>query len=114
MCHQLIRFFGRRIQADRRVGGVRLGEPFPVAVAVDRAGRGEHEMRGRLCAASINEVLEADYIDIDRKGYRPLGSSENTEPPLVPRDAARSQNRAEQRASQRSDHQKGHPEQRKT
>ena len=58
-------FFGRRIQADRCVGGVRLGEPFPVAVALDRAGGAEHEMRGRLCAASINEVLEADYIALD-------------------------------------------------
>jgi len=50
-------FFGRRMQADRCVGGVRLGEAFPVADAADRAGRGEHEMRERLCAASINEVL---------------------------------------------------------
>ena len=58
-------FFGRRIHADRCVGGVRLGEPVPVAVAVDLARGGEHEMRGSLCAASINEVLEAGYIALD-------------------------------------------------
>ena len=58
--------FFRRIQANRCVGGVRLGEPFPVAVAVDIAGRGEHEMRGRLCAASISELLEADYIALEK------------------------------------------------
>ena len=63
--HHLVAFFGRRIPTDRCVGGVRLREAFPVAVAVDRAGRGEHEMRGRLCAASINEVLEADNIALD-------------------------------------------------
>ena len=57
--------FFRRIQANRCVGGVRLGEPFPVAVAKDRAGRGEYAMRGRLNAASINEVLEAGYIALD-------------------------------------------------
>ena len=66
MGHHLVGFFGRRIQADRFVGGVRLGEPFPVAVALDRAGRGEHEMRGRLCAAGISEVLEPDYIALEK------------------------------------------------
>ena len=41
-------------------------------------------MRRRLCAAGINEVLEADYVALD---IGPLGSPENTEPPLVPRDS---------------------------
>ena len=58
-CH-LVKFFGRRRQADQYVGGVRLGQLFPVAVAADRAGRGEHEMRGRH-----HEVLEADYVALD-------------------------------------------------
>ena len=60
--HHLVGFFGRRIQADRRVGGIGLGEPFPVAVAIDRAGGGEHKMRGRLSSTRINQVLEAHNI----------------------------------------------------
>ena len=65
MSHHLVGFFGRRTQADWCVGGVRLGEPFPITVAIDRAGGDENEMRGRLFAANINEVLEADYIAMD-------------------------------------------------
>ena len=44
--YHLVDFFGRRRQAGRCVGGVRFGQPFPVAFAADRAGGGEHEMRG--------------------------------------------------------------------
>ena len=64
MRDHLIGLFGRRIQADRRVGGVILGEPFSVAVAIDRAGRGEHEMRGGLCPTRINKVLKTQNIQV--------------------------------------------------
>ena len=65
MGHHLIGFFGRRIQADRRIGGAGLGETCHVAVAVNRAGGGEYEMRRRLCPTRVNQVLEAHNIALN-------------------------------------------------
>ena len=65
MGHHLIGFFGRRIQADRHIGGAGLGEPCHVAVAVNRAAGGEHEMRWRLCPTRVNQVLEAHNIALN-------------------------------------------------
>ncbi len=65
MSHHFVGFFGRRIKTDWCIGGVALGEPFSVAVAVDRAGRSEYEMRWGRCSTRIDEVLEADDIALD-------------------------------------------------
>ena len=65
MGHHLVGFFGRRIQADGRIGGVGLGEPCHVAFAVNRAGGGEYEMRRRLCSTRVNQVLEAHNIALN-------------------------------------------------
>ena len=61
--HHLVGFFGRRIQTDWCIGGVALGEPF--AVAGDRAGRSEYEMRRRLCPTRVFKVLEAQNIALN-------------------------------------------------
>lgn len=65
MGHHLVGFFGRRIQADRRIGGAGLGEPCHVAVAVNRAGGGEYEMRPRLCPTRVNQVLGAHNVALN-------------------------------------------------
>ena len=65
MGHHLVGFFGRRIQTDRRIGGVGLRKPCHVAVAVNRAGGGEYEMRRRLFPTRVNQVLEAHNIALN-------------------------------------------------
>lgn len=64
-CHQLVRLLGGRVERDRRVDTVPLGERHLLVAAVDRAGAGVDEVLDRVVAASLKDVEEADEIALE-------------------------------------------------
>jgi hypothetical protein len=72
--HNLVAFLGRRVEADRKIGGVFLGKGDLIVRAVDRAGRREYEMAASTGANAFEYIDEADEIAghiFIRTGNRP-------------------------------------------
>jgi hypothetical protein len=65
MRHQLIRLFGRRIEADRVIDVVVYGKRQARVGAIDRTGGGEDEVLGFTMPASFQNIEEPGEIGVE-------------------------------------------------
>ena len=63
--HQLVGLLGRRIQADRMVHVVVLGERHVRVAAIDARARRVHQVRHLAVAAPLQHIGEADDVAVD-------------------------------------------------
>ena len=62
--HQLVGFFGCRIEADRVIDAVMLGERHLGIAAIDAGAGGVNQMLHLMMAAAFKDIDEADQIAI--------------------------------------------------
>ena len=63
--HQFVGLLGRRVEADRVVDAVVLGERHLGVAAIDAGARGIDEVLYLVVAAAFEDVYEADQVAVD-------------------------------------------------